>query len=122
MLRLISLGSIVDGEMENRINIGELDTLIKLQQCIISTGDMGQKKYSFSDHSKVWAKVSRSITEGVGNHNLEEGNYLQVTIYKVAALSTRWRAIVGGIPYQITAIDPVSRFSPLCILTLESID
>lgn len=123
MSQPICWAAIADGKMlENRINIGELDTLVTLQQCLITKGDVGQKQYVFSDHSEVWAKVDRSINEGVGNHNLEEGNSLQVTLYKVSELTTRWRVIVGGLPYQIIAIDPISRFSPLCILSLEAID
>lgn len=108
--------------MENRVNIGELDTLVTVQKAVITTGKQGNKKMSFSTHSKVWAKIERNINEMVSNGNLEEGNSIEMTCYKIAELTTRWRVIVGGIPYEVTAIDPISRVSPLNVLTLRAID
>lgn len=42
--------------------------------------------------------------------------------YKVAALTTRWRVVLDGKTYAITAIDPISRVSPLCELTLNIVE
>lgn len=108
--------------MENRVNIGELDTLVTVQSVVITTGQQGNKKMSFSTHSTVWAKVERNINEMVGNGNLEEGNTIELTAYKIPGLTVRWRVIVEGVTYEITAIDPISRVSPLNILTLSAID
>lgn len=108
--------------MSAGINIGELDTLVTLQRCTIGRGDKGQKTYSFADHSQVWAKMSGSYGESVSRGNLEEGNPLEATIYKVKDLTTRWRVVWGGRTYSITGIDPISRLSPLCVLTLDTID
>lgn len=105
--------------MESRINIGELDTLVTLQECAISTGDVAQKRYTFTEHSKVWAKLERNIDEMVLSDNLSARETIRATIYKIAALTTRWRVVVDGISYTITAIDPISRFSRLCTLTLQ---
>lgn len=108
--------------MENNINIGELDTLVTLQKGVVTTGAQGNKRLEFSDHSRVWAKVERNINEMVANNNLEEGNVIELTCYKVKDLDRNWRVIVDGLPYEITAIDPVSRVSPLNILSLRGID
>ena len=108
--------------MENSINIGELDTLVTMQKVVITTGQQGNKKMSFENHSTVWAKVERNINEMVGNGNLEEGNTIELTAYKIPGLTVRWRVIVEGVTYEITAIDPISRVSPLNILTLSAID
>lgn len=108
--------------MENNINIGELDTLVTLQKGVVTTGAQGNKRLEFSDHSRVWAKVERNINEMVANSNLEEGNIIELTCYKVKDLDRNWRVIVDGLPYEITAIDPVSRVSPLNILSLRGID
>lgn len=108
--------------MEIRENIGELDTLVTVQSCVISTGAHGQKMYDFTDHSKVWAKVDRTTDEIIGNQNLEEGQSLTVTMYKIKELTSRWRLVIGGKPYAITGTDPISRFSPLCRITLTAID
>lgn len=108
--------------MENNINIGELDTLVTLQKGVVTTGAQGNKRLEFSDHFRVWAKVERNINEMVANSNLEEGNVIELTCYKVKDLDRNWRVIVDGLPYEITAIDPVSRVSPLNILSLRGID
>ena len=54
--------------------------------------------------------------------NLEEGEFIQLTIYKVPQLTTRWQVKIEGVSYEITAIDPISRLSPLCILTIHALD
>lgn len=108
--------------MTNEINIGELDTLVTVQECVVTIGAQGNKKTEHLEHSKVWAKIERDINEMVGNGNLEESNTLEVTCYKIPGLTVRWRMIVEGVEYEITAIDPISRMSPLNILTLNAID
>ena len=108
--------------MENNINIGELDTLVTMQKCVISQGAQGNKRLEYSDHSRVWAKVERNINQMVSNANLEEDNSIELTCYKIAELDRNWRVIIDRVPYEITAIDPVGRISPLNILTLRGID
>lgn len=108
--------------MENSINIGELDTLVTIQKCVTTQGVQGDKKTDYVEHSRVWAKVERNINEMVNNANLEETNSIELTCYKIPDLSVRWRVVIDGTPYNITAIDPISRVSPLNILSLEGID
>ena len=108
--------------MENRINIGELDTLVLLRSCEITYGSQGAKKYTFRDYAEVFAKVDRNVSESVTNTNLEQGVDITLTIYKVAALTTRWRVVLDGKAYEITGIDPISRISPLCHLTLNIVE
>lgn len=108
--------------MTNNINIGELDTLVSVQKCELQRGVQGNKKMVYSDHSRVWAKVERNINEMVSNSNLEEDNAIELTIYKIPGLDRNWRIVVEGLPYAITAIDPISRVSPLQVLTLRGID
>ena len=103
-------------------NIGEMDTLVTLLQCVISYGAQGAKKYTFSQHSKVFAKVDRSVSESVTNTNLEQGQDVSLTIYKVAGLTTRWRVAIGENVYAVTGIDPISRVSPICILALHIVE
>lgn len=108
--------------MENNINIGELDTLVTLEKGEVTAGAQGNKRLEFSFHSRVWAKVERNINEMVGNSNLEEDNSIELTCYKVKDLNRNWRVIVDGLPYEITAISPISRVSPLCVLSLKGVD
>lgn len=108
--------------MENSINIGSLDTKVVMLECVIARNSEGSKYFTFTEHSEVWANVDRSVSEQVSVGNLEEGQYINLTIYKIAGLTTRWRVEVESRIYEITAIDPVSRVSPLCILSLHAID
>ena len=107
--------------MENQINIGELDTLVMIRRCVIGKTEQAAKTYTFTDYGKVYAKVDRTVNELVANTNLEAGDYIQLTIYKITELTTRWRVEVDGTSYEITGIDPISRVSPLCVLSLHSI-
>ena len=108
--------------MENRINIGELDTKVLLRSCEITYGAQGAKKYTFQDYAEVFAKVDRNVSESVTNTNLEQGVDITLTIYKVMALTTRWRVVLDGKAYEITGIDPISRVSPFCHLTLNIVE
>lgn len=108
--------------MELGINIGELDTLVTMERCIITRGLQGDKRLEYVCYSRVWAKVVRNINEMVANSNLEESNTIELTCYKIPCLDRNWRVIVDGTPYAITGIDPISRVSPLNILTLQGID
>ena len=108
--------------MENRINIGSLDTLVTVKSCEITTGSQGEKKFTFSTFRDVYANVDLNVSELVSNTNLEEGEYIQLTIHKIPELNTRWQVVVKGVSYEITGIDPISRVSPLCTLTLHALD
>lgn len=108
--------------MELTVNIGELDTLVTVQKCVITRGPQGDKRMEYRDHSRVWAKVERNVNEMVVNDNLEESNAIELTVYKIPGLDRNWRVVVDGIPYSITGIDPISRISPLNVLSLRGID
>ena len=108
--------------MEQTFNIGELDTLVQMQNCIITKGPQGDKRMEYVNYSRVWAKVERNISEMVSNSNLEEDNTIELTCYKIPGLDRNWRVIIDGTAYGITAIEPISRVSPLNVLTLKGID
>ena len=93
-----------------------------IRERTISTGTQAQKTYTWTVHSHVWAKVVRNFSEMVDNGNLEDGRSLEVHIYKIPGLDTRWQVIVDGKPYGIRNVDMVSRISPVCILSLFAID
>lgn len=108
--------------MATDINIGELDTLVTVIECTLTTGAQGNKKAEIREHSRVWAKVERDIDESIGNGNQEGRNTIELTCYKIPELSVRWRVVVNGVTYEIVSIDPISRISPLNILTLSAIE
>lgn len=107
--------------MENKINFGQLDTLVTVMRCTQTTGTQGEKQFIFTNYGDVYAKVERDVSETIVNTNLEEGDYVQLTIYKIRDLTTRWQIILHGRKYEITGIDPVSRISPMCILSIHAI-
>ena len=49
-------------------------------------------------------------------------NGVSLTLYKFPGLTTRSLVLIDGTPYEVTAIDPISRASLLCTLTLTAID
>lgn len=108
--------------MENRINIGELDTLVIVQSVTQTRGARGENQTTFTEYSKVYAKVEKVTSEMVNDENLEAGRSISLTIYKIPALSTRWRIVISGTPYEIRSIDTISRISPLCTLSLAAIE
>ena len=108
--------------MENRVNIGELDTLVTVRSCVITSGQEGAKQFTYSHFRDVYAKVERNVNETVANTNLEEGDYVQLTIYKIPQLTTRWQIVLEGREYEITGIDPISRVSPVFVLSIHSIN
>ena len=107
--------------MENRINFGELDTLVTVRKGMQTTGTQGEKKFTYTFFRDVYAKVESNVNESVSDTNLEQGDYVQLTIHKIPELTTRWQVALHGRNYEITGIDPVSRVSPLCILSLHAI-
>ena len=108
--------------MESRFNLGEMDTLVTVRKGVQSTGSQGEKKFTYTFFRDVYAKVERNVSEIVANTNLEEGDYVQLTIHKIPELTTRWRIVLEGRDYEITGIDPISRVSPVCVLSIHSIN
>ena len=108
--------------MADLYQIGDFDTLVTIREKILTTGDQGQKTYTWRDHSRVWAKVVRRIAEMVDYGNLEDGHSLEIHIYKIPGLDTRWQVVVDGKPYEIKSVDMIDRISPVCILSLFAID
>lgn len=98
-----------------------MDTLVTLQSCVITLNDIGAKVKTYADFRKVWAKIDHSVDEQVAYNNLEAGNVINATIYKVPELDTRWRVVVKGVAYNVTAVDAIDRISPICKLTLQAI-
>jgi len=108
--------------MESKFNLGQLDTLVTVKKGTQSTGPQGEKKFTYTFFRDVYAKVERNVSEIVANTNLEEGDYVQLTIHKIPELTTRWRIVLEGRDYEITGIDPISRVSPVCVLSIHSIN
>ena len=107
--------------MENKFNIGTLDTLVTIQKCVITSGEEGGKQYTFTDYANVYANVDLRANEQVSEGNLEQGEFINMTIYKISDLTTRWRVKYDGNLYEITGIDLIDRISPVCTLALHYI-
>ena len=108
--------------MADKWGIGDFDELVTIQRPVAGIGDQGQKRRSWEDHSRVWAKVVRNISQMVDYGNLEDGRSLECHIYKITGLDTRWQVVVDGKPYEIRSVDMVDRLSPVCVLSLFAID
>ena len=108
--------------MENRINIGELDTLVTLFSPSASQGSEGEKKSSYTKHSDVFARIDRTTSDQLAFDNYDGRDVAVLSIYKVAAMTTRWQVGIQGRRYEILSIDPITRYSPLCEVNVQSID
>ena len=106
----------------HRINIGELDTQVTLVEVTQTIGVQGQKQRTETDYATVYAYLEPLTDEMVSDDNLEARTSVAVTIYKVPRLTTRWLLRIGGVPYEIRSIDPISRWSTLCTLTAYTIE
>ncbi len=106
----------------NRINIGELDTMITVVAITQTIGAQGQKKRTTSTYGQVWAKLEPLTDETVSDDNLEAVTSMQVTIYKIPSLTTRWQLVIDNVSYEIRSIDPISRWSPFCTLSINTIE
>jgi hypothetical protein len=108
--------------MENRYNIGELDTLVTLYAPTAGMGSEGEKKSTYSVHSQVYAKVDREITDQLAFDNYDGEDNAAITIYKVRGMNTRWQVGISDKLYEILSIDTVSRVSPVCVVSIKSFD
>lgn len=106
----------------NKINPGEFDTKVTLQSVTAGKGSQGQRTVSYADYCTPFAKIERDVDEAISDNNLEAGQTVRLTTYKVAALTTRWRVLIESKPYEIRSIDPIGRISPYFILSLHAID
>jgi hypothetical protein len=98
-----------------------MDTLVTVRKGVQFTGSQGEKKFIYSFYRNVYAKVERNVSETIADTNLEQGDYIQLTIHKIPELTTRWQIVLAGRDYEITGIDPISRISPVCVLTIHAI-
>ena len=108
--------------MENRYNIGQLDTLVTLYAPQASLGSEGEKASTYTAHSDVYAKVDRDVADQLAFDNYDGRESVSLTIYKVREMNTRWQVGISGKRYEILSIDTVSRVSPLCVVSIQSID
>lgn len=106
----------------DRVNIGELDTLVTVYSVTISSNERGAKTYTPSFHSRVYAKIEQTVDESVNNTNLESVYSATATVYKIAGLTTRWQIEIRGVKYSIEAVNPISRISPFCELSIRRIE
>lgn len=107
--------------MTTNADIGNMDKLVTLQACVITRNAQGAKVKTYADFRKVWAKIDYSADEQVAYGNLEAGNVIYLTIYKVRELDTRWRVLIDNVAWEISSIDTIERLSAVCRLTLNSI-
>lgn len=105
---------------ENRINIGELDTLVSVYSVERTLGLRGQKTLTRTLVATVYAKLDRMVDETVEDDNLEEQETIDVSLYKITGLNTRWQIQISGLFFDIVSIDPISRWSNLCTLTCRA--
>lgn len=104
------------------INIGNFDTLVTLEAPAHSRGRQGELIVAYSTVADVYGELTVDLGESVGDDNFESIDTSMFTTYKVAGLTTRWRAVIDGKPYGIIQVDMMDRLSPFCRITLRALD
>lgn len=99
-----------------------MDTLVTLLRPEMTVGSEGQRKTSLVEHSQVYAYVDHSLNELSSDGNYEMDSSINLTIYKVPALNTRWCVRIGEIVYAIQGIAMGGRLDATYTLTLSAID
>ena len=105
---------------EHRVNIGEMDTLVTVQSVTQTIGNRGQKTFTRQTVGRVYARLEWQVDETPENNNLEELRTVEVAMYKIPGMNTRWQLLIDGDPFDIVAIDPIDRWSKICILTCRT--
>ncbi len=108
--------------MENKFNIGQMDTLVTLYAPQVSLGTEGEKKSTYTVHSSVYAKVDSEVSDQLDFDNYDGRDNVSLTIYKVRGMNTAWQVEISGKRYEVLSIDSVSRVSPVCVVSLQSVD
>lgn len=108
--------------MENKINFGQLDTLVTLYAPTQGRGSEGEKYSTYVEFSQVFAKVDRDVTDQLSFDNYDGRDNVSLIIYKVKEMNTRWQVGIAGTRYEVLSIDSISRVSPLCQVSIKSID
>lgn len=108
--------------MENNINIGDLDTKVTLFAPTASRGNEGEKSATYTEHSEVFAKVEREVTDRLDFENYDGREIVSLTMYKVMDMTTKWQVGISGKRYEILSVDTISRISLFCIVSIQSID
>ena len=103
-------------------NPGQLDTLITVLSVTPSRGSQGQKKETTATYGQVFAHLEPTTDEMVSDGNLEALTTMAVTIYRIPAMTTRWKLLSGGIAYEIVSIDTHGRLSNYYTLSLKTIE
>ena len=108
--------------MESRFNIGQMDTLVTLYVPQAGLGAEGEKQSTYTVHSDVYAKVDREVTDQLDFDNYDGRESVSLTIYKVRGMNTKWQVGISGKRYEILSVDTISRVSPVCVVSIQSID
>jgi hypothetical protein len=108
--------------MENKFNIGQMDTLVTLYAPQVSLGTEGEKKSTYTVHSSVYAKVDSEVSDQLDFDNYDGRDNVSLTIYKVRGMNTAWQVEISGKRYEVLSIDSISRVSPVCVVSLQSVD
>ena len=103
------------------VNIGELEEVVILLECVTSKDQRGAKVETYVPRGRYMAKVETDATESDADYNVFSAGAITITMYKVGCVTTRWRLRCRGVEYNIRNIDPGDRMSPFMRLSAEEV-
>lgn len=99
--------------MADNVNIGKFEEIILLLACETTTDDNGEKVETYHPVKRTLAHVEPATSESDASNNIYSGHSINVTLYRVPGMDTRWRIVWKGKGYNIKTIDPIERISPI---------
>lgn len=98
--------------MADSVNIGRFDERITLLSCETTIGTRGEKVETYRPVRETVAHVEPATSESDASNNIFSGRSINITLYRVKEMDTRWRIRWRGKAYNIKTIDAVDRISP----------
>ena len=98
--------------MADSVNIGRFDERITLLACETTRGSRGEKVETYHPVRETVAHVEPATSESDASNNIFSGHSINVTLYRVKGMDTRWRIQWQGKAYNIKTIDAIERISP----------
>lgn len=104
------------------VNVGEFDSIVSLYSVVEGRGSKGQKTEEWKHEGDIYASVKPLVTEQAYDYNQEQREVLEVTCWKDARITTRWRIEYGDSLYDIVEIDPGNRIDLHMQITVRRVE
>ncbi len=104
---------------KDRINIGDFDTIVNIQQSSRAKDSFGQVKEEWTALQKCFAKVEYSVKEISKGEQLDILETVEITTHYLRQLNTKHRVVIDDKTYNIIELKETVRRQFITIKALE---